>query len=110
MFLTDEREPSHDDNIDEPAWSWPLNLIDGAGVEAVFSGDVHNVFYNRIGGTEFYVLPATSFVRRDFAESFRSNCRPIPNSAYDVCKSGFMVVDVYEEGHIALLVRAARDG
>ncbi len=71
LFLLAPDEPGTYDNIDEPARSDLLALIRKHKVEAVFAGHVHNIFYHRIEPTEFYVMPATSFVRQDFAEMYR---------------------------------------
>lgn len=98
-FLHSPDEADHYDNISEPGRGRLLRLILGAGVEAVFSGHVHNIFLNRLGRTEFHTLPATSFVRQDFQEIFSA---PPPDEEFgrnDLARFGFHVVDVYEDTH-----------
>lgn len=97
-------EPSNYDNLDEPARSWLMGLIAQANVSAVFSGHVHNFFHNRVGGTDFYVLPSTSFVRQDYAEFFRQ-APAAELGRDDAAKLGFLVIDVFED---AVVVHTAR--
>ena len=75
-FLTEAGEDEHFDNIAEPGRSWLLNLLGRHGAEALFSGHVHNFWYNRHGGTDYYALPSTAFVRQDYAEIFRASPPP----------------------------------
>lgn len=75
-------------------------------VEAVFAGHVHNFWYDRVGKSEFYMLPSTAFLRHDFSEFFRT--APAPEDEFgrgDLEKFGYMIVDVYESGHVAYSVR-----
>lgn len=99
LFLLDAAEPSTYDNIDEPARSDLLALFRAASVEAVFAGHVHNIFYNRVAGCEFYVMPATSFVRQDYSEFFRIEAVH-ENGRDDAEKLGFAIVDVHSDGHV----------
>lgn len=103
-FILASDEPSNYDNLDEPGRGWLLDLLARARVAAVFSGHVHNFFYNRVGDTDCYVLPAISFVRQDYAELFRA----IPGDEYgrnDADKLGFFLIDVYAERIVPRLVR-----
>ena len=100
LFLHNEYETEHYDNIAEPARARLIKLIRDFKVEAVFSGHVHNFFYNRVGATDTYVLPATSAVRHDYSELF-----PVTPSAEQEfgrnasSKLGFFLVDVYQDIH-----------
>jgi 3',5'-cyclic AMP phosphodiesterase CpdA len=97
-FVRDRHENEHYDNIGEPARSWLLDACDHHGVEAVFSGHVHNFLYNRHGSTAMYVAPATGFVRPDYAEL--SAVVPTgENGRDDPPKLGVFIVDVTEDGH-----------
>lgn len=69
-FICAPDEADHYDNYAEPGRSWLLNLAAETGVRAVFSGHVHHFFYNRHKGVQLYCLPATSFIRQDYAELF----------------------------------------
>jgi hypothetical protein len=103
-FLVGPDEASHYDHIDAPARHWLLDLIRRHRIEAVFCGHVHHFFWNRLDGTEFYVLPSTSFTRRDYSEMFRG----APTGEFgrnDAAKLGFFWVDVHEGGHVARFVR-----
>jgi 3',5'-cyclic AMP phosphodiesterase CpdA len=104
LFLVTPDEASHYDHIDAPARHWLLDLIRRHRVEAVFCGHVHHFFWNRLYGTEFYVLPSTSFTRRDYSEMFRG----APTDEFgrnDAAKLGFFWVDVHDGGHVARFVR-----
>ena len=106
-YVTEPDEETHYDNIDEPARSWLLGLIEKHEIEAVFAGHVHNFFYNRQGATEHYVLPSVSFVRQDYAEFARSRPEPsLDGGRNDEPKLGYFVVEVYEHGHIAHNIRS----
>ncbi|MEX2450902.1 MAG: metallophosphoesterase [Rhodospirillales bacterium] len=103
-YIREPEEASHYDNIDEPGRSRLLRLIEKHSVEALFCGHVHGFFYNRHGDAESYILPATSFFRQDYAELFRIE----PADQFgrnDAEKLGFFLVNVYEHGHAARLVR-----
>jgi len=104
-YLRAPSEESHYDNIDEPARSWLLSLMETYRVEAMLSGHVHNFFYNRLGGTEIYLAPSTSFARRDFAELYRV----APSDEFgknDPGKLGWFLVDVHENGHVVRFERS----
>ncbi len=105
-FLYDPMEKEHFDNIADPGRSWLMNLISRHGVEAVFSGHVHNFWYNRHAGTDFYALPSTAFVRQDYTEIYRATPPPETHGGRaDLAKLGYFLIHVYEHGHIFELVR-----
>jgi hypothetical protein len=105
LFLLSPDEPSTYDNIDEPARSRVMALLQKHNVEAVFAGHVHNIFYHCLGGTEFYVMPATSFVRQDYSEMFRIEATH-ENGRDDAEKLGFAIVDVHADGHVVNYLRS----
>lgn len=105
LFVLDADEPSNYDNIDEPARSDILGLIRRYKVEAVLAGHVHNIFYNRIDATEFYVMPATSFVRQDYSEFFRTDAIH-ENGRNDAEKLGFAIIEIHDDGHILHYLRS----
>jgi hypothetical protein len=97
-------ERSTYDNIDQPARAWLLDLLVENKVEGLFAGHVHNFWYDLHGHTEMYLLPATSFLRHDYAEFYRVN----PGNEFgrnDSGKFGYCVVDVHERGHVMRLIR-----
>jgi hypothetical protein len=99
-------EPANYDNIDEPGRSWLLDLLRRYRIEAVFCGHVHNFWYDQHGGSEIYIAPSTAFVRQDYSEFMRV-CPPgAEGGRADVDKLGFFVVDVHEEGHVAMWLRS----
>ncbi|WP_161993239.1 metallophosphoesterase [Lacisediminimonas profundi] len=107
-YVFESRERSTYDNIDEPGRSWLLERMRCANVEAVFAGHVHNFWYDVVGRAEMYLLPSTAFLRHDFAEFYRA----APGFEYgrgDTDKFGYFVVDVYERGHVAQLIRTHGD-
>lgn len=92
------------DTLDEPARSWLLERLRRPNVEAIFTGHVHNFWYDVVGQAEMYLLPSTAFLRHDYTEFYREH----PGEEHgrnDRDKLGYMVVDVYERGHVAHLVR-----
>ena len=62
LYIGAPEEPGSYDNVDEPGRSWLLGLFDRYGVEAAYSGHVHNYFYNRHGETRMYTVPARGLV------------------------------------------------
>ena len=103
-YVTDPGEDGSYDNIDEPARSWLLGLIERHRPEALFAGHVHNFWYDVYGATECYILPSTAFVRHDYAELYRIEPGP-ENGRDDAPKLGYLVVKVYAKGHVAHVVR-----
>ncbi len=96
-FIYAPDEADHYDNYAESGRSWLLNLAAETGVRAIFSGHVHHFFYNRFKGVHLYCLPATSFIRQDYAELF-----PVgPTSEFgrdDTGKFGITIVQVSHHG------------
>ncbi|MGI9514543.1 MAG: metallophosphoesterase family protein [Anderseniella sp.] len=80
-FINQPDEPAHYDNYEEPGRKWLLDLMNEHRVEAVFSGHVHQFFYNCYGYTKLYCLPPTSFTRQDYSELYRT--RPEPEFGRD---------------------------
>jgi len=99
-YIHDSNETEHYDNYAEPGRQWMLDLLKKHRVEALFSGHVHHFFHNRFCNTDLYCLPATSFVRQDYAEMFRTS--PTPDSEHgrdDAGKLHVAIIDVYENGY-----------
>lgn len=104
-FVHRRDELEYYDNIAEPGRAWLLGLFEQYGVEAVFSGHVHNFWYHSIGAAAFYILPSITFVRHDYSEMYR--VPPGPEAGRnDAVKLGFMIVDVYEHGHLGNPIRS----
>ena len=103
-YIASPDEPNSYDNIDEPARSWLLDLLEKHRVEALFAGHVHNFFYDRYARTDCYVLPSTAFVRHEYAKLSRVSPGP-ENGRNDGAKLGYFVVRVYHDGHVAEMVR-----
>ena len=105
-YVASADEPGHYDNIDEPGRSWLLELLARHQVRTVFTGHVHNFFYNRHRDTQFFLMPSTAFVRADYAEMFRVT-QPAghENGRNDDAKLGFMLVDVYPQAVVPRFVR-----
>ena len=92
-FIYAPDEADHYDNYGEEGRSWLLNLAAETGVRAIFSGHVHHFFYNRYKDVHLYCLPATSFIRQDYAEFFPVS----PASEFgrdDTGKFGITIVEV----------------
>lgn len=103
-YVSDAKEPGGYDNIDEPGRTWLLDLVRDRRPEGIFAGHVHNFWYDVIGGSQMYLLPATSFLRHDYSELFRAG--PVQEfGRNDTGKFGYFLVDVHEGGHVAHFVR-----
>jgi hypothetical protein len=98
-FLCEPDELEHYDNVAEPARSWVLGLLERYSVEALFCGHVHHFFWNRTGQTDHYLLPATSFMRPEYAELVPVAPTDDEFGRNDVLKLGFALVHVADEGH-----------
>lgn len=97
-FINDPMESSHYDNYDEPGRSWLLDLAKQHEVESVFSGHVHQFFFNRVGAMRLYCLPPTSFTRQDYSELYDIG----PTDEFgrnDEGKFSYAMIDVLKEGH-----------
>lgn len=106
-YLCSPDEPNHYDNTDAPGRDWVLNLVQDHKVEAMFAGHAHNFWYNRIGATDYYLAPSTSFVRQDYSEMSRT--KPPEGSELgrdDRAKLGYFIVTVFEHGHDVQIVRS----
>ncbi len=97
-FIDEAVELVHYDNYAEPGRSWLLSLIKEFKIEAVFSGHVHQFFFNRINSCNLYCLPPTSFVRQDYSELYRIS----PTAEFgrnDTGKFSITLVDIFPKGH-----------
>lgn len=97
-FINEPDEAEHYDNYAEPGRSWLLSLASECGVEAIFSGHVHQFFFNRFDGIKLYCLPPISFTRQDYSELYRGT----PADEFgrdDQGKYGVTLLDVLEDGH-----------
>lgn len=104
LFICDPHEPTHYDNIAEPARSWLLTLFQQHDVEAVFSGHVHNVFVGLHENITYYSVPSMAFVRPEYSELATIG----PGEEYgrnDTAKLGFFLVRVYTNRHEILPIR-----
>jgi hypothetical protein len=107
-FIHRPDEPSHYDNIAEPARSRLLELLGRHSVEAVFSGHAHHYFRNRWEGMEIYCLPAVAFTRPEYAEMFPVGPAD-EHGRNDEAKLGFALLHIHGQGHQLEVVRAAQD-
>jgi len=103
-YLYERNERGSYDNIDEPGRAWLLARMEHPKVEALFAGHVHNFWYDVVGNAEMYMLPSTAFLRHDFSEFYRVAAKR-EHGRGDMEKFGYFVVDVYERGHVAQLIR-----
>jgi hypothetical protein len=104
-YIYTPQEPSNYDNLDEPARSWLLGLLEEHDVEALFAGHVHHYGYKLYGSTRIHNLLSTCFVRQDYAEMFRVEAAD-EYGRNDAVKLGYCTVDVYEKEHIAKIHRS----
>ncbi len=106
LYLSARDEPDFYDNIDEPARSRLIELLEHCKVEGYYAGHVHNFFYNYLNGMHQFVLPSTGIIRTDYMEFFRTT--PTREMGrFDPAKLGFFWVDVYADRHVPYLIRAS---
>lgn len=104
LFICDPEEPTHYDNVDDPARTRLLQLFKQYEVEVVFSGHVHNVFLGVFESTKFYCTPSMAFVRPEYSELATIG----PGDEFgrnDTAKLGFYLVKVYANSHKILPIR-----
>lgn len=97
-FINDPEEPLHYDNYDLPGRAWLLDLVQKHDIEAVFSGHVHQFFFNRVAETKLYCLSSTSFIRQDYSELYHIG----PAAEYgrnDTGKFSYALIDIFADGH-----------
>lgn len=114
-FLHNPAETSlgHYDNIDEPARSWLLALVQRHRIEMLCAAHIHWAFYNEIRSstsgrsrTSYYTVPSVAFTRPGFSELFASPPPP-EQGRDDAGKLGFYLVRVMEEGHRVHFIRTS---
>ena len=103
-YLYEPGERENYDTMDEPGRSWLLERLRKDNVEGVFTGHVHNFWYDVVGRSEMYLLPSTAFLRHDYTEFYRVYPGE-ENGRCDKEKLGYFVIDIYEQGHVAHLIR-----
>lgn len=105
-FIATPGEHGHYDNIDEPGRGWLLALVARHRLTAMFTGHVHNFFFNRHGGTPIFSMPSTAFVRGDYSEMFAVG-QPAAheNGRNDVAKLAILLVDVHEDRIVPQFIR-----
>ncbi len=98
-FLLDPEEPDHYDNLANPGRARLLALLRDRPVEAIFTGHVHNVFVNRIDGTDLHVMPGVAFLRHDYAQLFPVAPRDDEFGRNHAGRLGFLLLEVFAQGH-----------
>ena len=106
LYLSARDEPDFYDNIDEPARTRLIELLEIYKVEGYYAGHVHNFFYHHLNGMHQFVLPSTGIIRTDYMELFRTTPTREMGS-FDPAKLGFFWVDVYPDRHVPYLIRAS---
>ena len=106
LYLSARDEPDFYDNIDEPARTRLIELLERYKVEGYYAGHVHNFFYNYLNGMHQFVLPSTGVIRTDYMEFYRTTPTREMGS-FDPAKLGFFWVDVYPDRHVPYLIRAS---
>jgi 3',5'-cyclic AMP phosphodiesterase CpdA len=98
-------EPGNYDNLDNPARSWLLDLLEKNNVEAFFAGHVHHFGYKKYLNTHVHTLLSTCFVRQDYSEMFRIEAAD-EHGRNDNAKLGYCIVDVDETTHHVKIKRS----
>ncbi|MEE2754247.1 MAG: metallophosphoesterase [Candidatus Latescibacterota bacterium] len=76
------------DVISEPDRSWLLELVDSYNIELMCAAHVHFAFFDRLSGTDYYILPSPAFSRPGFSHLFTS-APPPEHGRDDTPKLGF---------------------
>jgi len=108
MYLAARDEPDYYDNLEEPARTRIIDLLQKHKVEAYFAGHVHNFFYDYLDGLHQTVLPSAGILRSDYMEMFRAQPTREMGS-FDPAKLGFLWVDVYADRHVPHFVRSSEN-
>jgi hypothetical protein len=99
-FLVQADEPSHYDNLDEPARGRLLDLLSRSGCEALFCGHVHHRFLSRHAGMDIHTVPATAFTRRDYVETHPLAPTPAQEFGRNLTtKLGYLELEINERGY-----------
>ncbi len=106
LYLSASDEPDFYDNIDEPARSRLIDLLQHYKTEGYYAGHVHNFFYNYLNGMHQFALPSTGIIRTDYMEFFRTPPTREMGS-FDPAKLGFFWVDVYPDRHVPHMIRSS---
>ena len=106
VFLADRNEDSHYDNIDEPGRTWLLDLLERYSVEMVFTGHVHNFWYQRYAEADIYCVPSTGCIRQDYSEMARTPpAAGMEGGRNDQPKHGYFLIHVHQRGHTCQIMR-----
>ncbi|KPQ07085.1 MAG: putative phosphohydrolase [Rhodobacteraceae bacterium HLUCCA12] len=109
LFLTDQDEPEHYDNLAPAPRTRLRALLVEHGVEAVFAAHVHTIFHTALSpdGPAQHVIPALSAIRLDYSHLFKSPPRDWQeHGRNDSAKLGYYLVDVYPSGYRLRLRRS----
>jgi len=98
-FLFIDGEDEHYDNYSLESRRWFLNLIKGSNVEAIFSAHVHRFFYNRFENIDLYTVPATSFVRPEYAGLRTVAPSDSENGRNDIEQLGITFLTINDKSH-----------
>ncbi|MEG9862221.1 MAG: metallophosphoesterase [Parvularculales bacterium] len=106
VYLGLRDEGSHYDNVDEPGRTWLLNLLEKYQVELLFTAHAHTFWYHRFAGADVYAMPSTACIRQDYSEILRTPPDPdMEGGRNDQPKHGYLLVDIYERGHLCHMIR-----
>lgn len=104
LFLTDEDEPEHYDNLAFPARDRLRRLLIAHRVEAVFAAHVHTIFHTRLARDKHapfqHVVPCLSALRLDYSHMFKTPPRTDQeHGRNDADKLGYYLVEVWPDGY-----------
>ena len=89
------------DVIADPARSWLLDLIGNHRIELVVAAHVHFAFFDRMGESDYYIMPSPAFTRPGFSHLFNSPPPPehgrddTPKLAFYLFRSGEDFLDLH---------------
>jgi UDP-2,3-diacylglucosamine pyrophosphatase LpxH len=96
LWNKEEQGLGNYDNLDEPARSWLLNLIEENHIEMLVAGHVHFSFLDIIGKkSKYLLLSSPTFTRGDFSNIFKGEAPPEAGRD-DAKKLGFYLFRVFK--------------
>lgn len=104
LYDKDEASLGHYDNINVPARSWLLNLVEQYKVEALFAGHVHFGFFDHAKDTRFFVATSPAFSRPGFPHAFTAPPPP-QRGREDTAKLGIYLARVLKDRTDVHLIR-----
>lgn len=104
-FLTEPEEDEHYDNLEPVVRTRLLGTLVDSGVEAVFSGHVHQFFLNHRSGVDLISLPSVAFTRPEYSFLRPTAPADAENGRDDLEQMGVGKLTISDTGYRLEIVR-----